>query len=183
MFANNGPGFVLSIRTKGLIVFAALMAYSVVLALFAFHQKNLLLYDFEEIQRALETETMLKQADGSTFHALMTIFTHIEASDHAVGMQRVQMHRQSLLQQHAALTGRLPNASWNVVDLNVVWDQANKDSSTANLRRLIVALFKTRSDIAMLTEWVQESRKSLSKRYRAQSDSVAMGTLLLGMLA
>ena len=65
MLANIRPGSVnrrdsvLSIRTKGLIVFAALMAYSVVLALFAFHQKNLLLHDFENIQGTLETETMM----------------------------------------------------------------------------------------------------------------------------
>ena len=182
MFANNRRGFVLSIRIKGLIVFAALMFYSVVIALFAFHQKNLLLHDFEEIQRALETETMLKQADVSTFHALMTIFTQIDAFGNAAGMQRIQMHHQSFMQRHAALTARLPKASLNVADLNAVWDEANKDSSRANLNRLIVALLKTKNDLALLTEQVQESRKSMSERYRTQSDSVAMTTFLLGML-
>ena len=180
--ASNGNRFVLSIRTKGLIVFSALIAYSIVIAAFAFHQKNLLLRDFEEIQAALETEAMLKQADVSTFHAVMTIFTNIDASGPVAGMQRIQMHRQSLLYRHAALTARLPNASLNVRDLNAAWEEANKDSSKANLNRLIVELLKTKNDIALLTEQAQESRKSLSERYHTKSNSVATTTFLLAIL-
>nr|MDP2191907.1 ATP-binding protein [Rhodoferax sp.] len=163
-------------------MFAALMFYSVVIALFAFHQKNLLLHDFEEIQRTIETETMLRQADVSTFHALMAIFVNIDASDHAAGMQRIQMHYQLLQRRQAELTARLPDASLNVAGLNAAWDEVNKDSSRANLNRLIVALLKTKNDLALLTEQVQESRKSMSERYRTQSDSAAMTTFLLGML-
>lgn len=182
VFASNGHRFVLSIRTKGLIVFAALMVYSVVIALFVFHQKNLLLHEFEEIQGALETEAMLKQADVSTFHAVMAIFANIDASDQAAGMQRIRMHHQSLLHRHAELSARLPNASLNGADLNAAWEEANKDSSRANLNRVIVELIKTKNNLALLTEQVQERRKSLSERYRTQSDSVAMTTFLLGML-
>lgn len=183
--ASTPPGgnrFVLSIRAKGMIVFAALMAYSVVIAFFVFHQKNLLLHEFEDIQGALETEAMLKQADVSTFHAVMAIFANIDSPDHAAGMQRIQMHHQSLLHRNAELSARLPNASLNVADLNAAWEEANKDSSRANLNRLIVELIKAKNDLGVLTEQVQENRKSLSERYRAQSDSVAMTTFLLGML-
>lgn len=181
--ASNRHRFVLSIRTKGLIVFAALMAYSVVIAFFVFHQKSLLLHDFDEIQGALETEAMLKQADVSTFHAILAIFANIDASDHAAGMQRIQMHHQALLHRHAELTARLPNASLNMTNLNAAWEEVRKDSSKTNLKQLIVELIKAKSDLASLTEQVQESRKSLSGRYRTQSDSVAMTTFLLGMLA
>ena len=178
----DGPRFVLSIRAKGLIVFAALMVYSVVIAIFVFHQKNLLLYDFEEIQGALETEAMLKEADVATFHAVMAIFANIDVSDHAAGMQRIQMHHQSLLRRHAELMARLPKASLSMGALNSAWEEANKNSSKANLNRLTVELIDTKNELALLTEQVQEIRKALSERYRTKSDSVAMTTILLGML-
>ena len=180
--ASIGHRFAPSIRIKGLIVFVVLMAYSVVIAFFAFHQKNLLLRDFEKIQGALETETMLKQADVSAFHAVMAIFANIDASDHAAGMQRIQMHYQLLQRRQAELTARLPDASLNVAGLNAAWDEANKNSSRANLNRMIGELIEAKNDIAVLTEQVQENRKSLSERYRTQSDSAAMTTLVLGML-
>ena len=178
----SGQRFILSIRTKGLIVFAALIVYSVVIALFAFHQKNLLLGEFEQIQGTLETEALLKQADVATFHAVMAIFANIGAADQALGMQRIRLHHQSLLQQHARLTARLPNAYLNMADLNMAWEQANRDSSRPNLNGLIVELIKAKNDLALLTEQVQASRKSMSERYRTQSDSVAMPTFLLGLL-
>jgi two-component system NtrC family sensor kinase len=181
-FTTSGHRFVLSIRTKGMFVFTALIAYSVVVAFFAFHQKNLLLRDFEEIQGTLETEAMLRQADVSTFHAVMAIFANIDKPDHAAGMRNLRMHHQALLHRHAELTARLPNASMDVADLNTAWEEANKDSSRTNLNRLIVELIKAKNNLALLTEQVQESRKFLSERYRMQSDSVAMTTFLLGML-
>ncbi len=180
--ASSGRRFFLSIRTKGLIVFAALIAYSVVVTFFAFHQKNLLLNDFEEIQRALETEAMLKQADVSTVHAVMTIFANMDAPDHAAGMRNMRLLHQSLLHRHAELKARLPNAPMDVTDLNAAWQEANKDSSKANLNRLIVELIKAKNGFSLLAEKVQESRKSLSERYRTQSNSAAMTIFLLGML-
>ena len=178
----DGPRFALSIKSKGLLVFVALIAYSVVIASFAFHQKNLLLRDFEKIQATLETEAMLKQADVSTFHAVMTIFTHINASGLAAGMQRIQMHRQSLMLRHEALSLRFPDSPLSVANLNGAWEAANTDSSEANLKLLIFELIKTKNDIALVTEQVQESRKSMSERYRTKSNSVAMTTFSLGML-
>lgn len=180
--APKEPRFVLSIRTKGLIVITTLIAYSIIIAIFAFNQKNLLLHDFEEIQGALETEAMLKQADLSAFHAVMAIFANVDAADHVEAMQRIEMHHQTLLDLEAELSARLPNDSLNEADLNADWELANKNPSKANLNRLVVELIKVKNDFALLTEQVQEIRKSMSARYRTQTDSVAMTTLLLGML-
>lgn len=178
----RGRGFALSLKTKGLIVFATLMVYSVVFAFFVLHQKNLLLQEFEEIQDALEIEAMLKQADLATFHAVMAIFVNSDVPDHAAGMQRIRMHHQSLQGLHAALMARFPNASLNMAHLNSAWEDLNKNSSKANLNRLTVELIETKNELALLTEQVQLRRKGMSERYRTQSDSVAMATVLLGVL-
>lgn len=175
-------GFALSIKAKGSLVFGALMVYSIVFALFVFQQKNLLMQEFEEIQGALETEAFLKQADVATFHAVMAIVINGEATDRAAGMQRIQMHQQSLQLRHAELMARFPNASLNTAHLNRAWEEINKNSSKASLNRLTVELIQSKNELALLAEQVQARRKSMSESYRAQSDAVARTTVLLGVL-
>ncbi len=181
--ATQQTGFHLSIRTKGLIVFVALMAYSILIASFAFHEKELLLRDFDEIQQSLETEAMLTQADAATFHAVMTVFANIDAPDRAAGLQRLAMHHESLLQRHAELVVRLPQSELSMAGLNAAWNDMNQDPSRNNLNRLVVELIKMKSALGVLTAQSQDRRRRLSERYRTQSNSVAMTTFMLGMLS
>jgi len=174
--------FAFSIRTKGLMVFAALMIYTLIVDAFVFHQKELLLRDFEEIQQTLRAETLLKQVDGSTFHAVMTIFANIDAPDRVAGLQRIAMHHQTLLHRHADLLARLPRTELSVVNMNAAWNDVNQDPSKSNLNRLVVELIKIKNVIGMLTEQLQDRRRQLSERYRTHSDSVAITTFMLGML-
>ncbi|CAN5397363.1 hypothetical protein BH11PSE11_BH11PSE11_39430 [soil metagenome] len=178
---SSGRGFVMPIRTKGFLVFAALMAYSIVIAFFVLQQKNALLQEFEQIQAALETEAVLKQADVSTFHAVMAVFASIDAPGQS-GVQSLRMHQQSLLRRQSELAARLPGVSLNWNQLNLAWEAVDTDVSKTNLNRLIVELIKTKNDLSLLAEQVQESRITMARRYHAQSDSAAMTTLLLGML-
>jgi two-component system, NtrC family, sensor kinase len=172
----------LSIRTKGLLVFAALMIYTLIVDAFVFHQKELLLRDFEEIQQTLEVEALLKQVDVSSFHMVMTIFANIDAPDPVAGLQRIATHHQSLLHQQAQLRARLPQSELGVVSMNAAWNEVTQAPSRTNLNRLVVELIKIKNAIGMLTEQSQDRRKQLSERYRNHSDSVAITTFLLGML-
>jgi two-component system, NtrC family, sensor kinase len=176
------PGFVLSIRAKGLLVFAALMVYSIVIALFLFHEKQLLLRDFEEIQQSLETEALLTRADAATFHALMSVFANIDATDPAARLQRIGMHHQTLLHRHAELMARLPQADLSMAELTAAWTAASLNPSRANMNRMLIELVKIKSALGVLTQQSQESRRQLSEHYRAQSNSVTMTTLSLGVL-
>jgi two-component system, NtrC family, sensor kinase len=171
-----------SIRTKGAIVFAALMAYSIVIAFFLFHEKQLLLGDFEEIQQSLETEALLTQADVSTFHAVMSVFANIDAPDRAAGMQRIAMHHQTLLHRHAELVSRLPQSNLSMEGLNGAWRVVSHDPSRVNMNGLLVELIKLKNGLGAVNQQLQERRQQLSVHYRARSNSVAMTTFLLGML-
>jgi two-component system NtrC family sensor kinase len=178
----GAPRVVLSIRSKGLIVFAALLAYVVLISVFAFQQKNMLLHDFEAIQGTLETEAMLKQADVATFHTVMALFANANTLEHADGMARIRMHYQALMTHHAALAQRLPQGYLNLKDLNAVWAGLNQAPSRSGLNRMVAELIETKNGLAALTEQVQASRKSAFERYRNQSNSVALTALVLGML-
>ena len=172
----------LSIKVKGLIVFAALLIYSVAIGVFIFHQKNLLLHDFEEIQGALETEALMQQADAVTFHAIMAMFVNMEEPNQDKGMPQIQMLHQSLRGTHGAITTRLPRAQLRMAPLDSAWIEAEKDASKSNLNRLSLELIKFKSSLAVLTNEVREARQVMSVRYRAKSDSVALTTVLLGLL-
>jgi two-component system, NtrC family, sensor kinase len=174
--------FMVSIRTKGLVVFTALIVYCIVIAIFAFHQKGLLLTDFEEMQSELETEAMLKQADVATFDAVMVIITNNDALDHAAGVQAIDRSRQSLVNRNAALRARLPQDTVDLTDLNASLEVLAQDSSRTNLRHTLYELSKVKERLANLATQMQERRARLSERYRARSNSVAMTTFLLGML-
>lgn len=177
----QGARSVVSVRTKGMLVFAALIAYSVLIACFAFYQKNLLLRDFEAIQGTLETEALLKQADVATFHAVMAVFVNIDAADPA-GMKRIRMHYQSLKERQETLAARLPGAKLDVAELTLAWNALSREATRPNLNRMIAELVATKNELAVLTEEVQAGRKLASERYRQQTDSVAMTALVLGML-
>ncbi|MES2149418.1 MAG: ATP-binding protein [Pseudomonadota bacterium] len=179
---GGARGAVLSIRTKGMLVFSALIVYSALIAFFAFHQKNQLLRDFEVIQGLLETESMLKEADLAAFHAVMAVFANAEASDQQAGLQRIQMHYQSLLERQAALAPRLPDAYLNLEDMRAAWSHIIKDPSRANLNRMVAELVETKNGLAALTEQVQAERRSDSEHYRDLADSVAMTAFMLGLL-
>lgn len=174
--------YAFSVRTKGLIVFGALITYGVIIALFVFHQKNLLLHDFEEIEQSLEVDGMLKQADTAAFHAVMGVFANVDTPDGAAGMQRIQMHYQMLRTKHAELRERLPQFDLSLDGVDVALEEATKDPSRATMSHLLVELVKTKNEFTNLAEQSQIARKRMSEHFRLQTDSVVMTTLFLGMM-
>lgn len=168
-----------SVRTKGLIVFGALIVYAVIIALFVFHQKSLLLRDFEQIQKSLEIDSLLKQADTAAFHAVMGVFANIDSPDRDAGMQRIQMHYQILRARHSELRQAAPKFDVRLDGAEAALDEAVRDASRENMNRLIVELVKAKSAFTNLAEQSQHARSRLSGRYRMQTDSVAMTTVFL----
>lgn len=174
--------YVFSVRTKGLVVFGALIAYAIIIALFVFHQKTLLLRDFDEIQKSLEIDSMLKQADTAAFHAVMGVFANVDAVDPAAGMQRIEMHFQILRTKHADLKQVLPQFDLRLDAADAALKETTRDTSRENLSHLIVELVKIKNEFTNLAEQSQLARDRMSERYRMQTDSVTMTTLLLGMM-
>lgn len=179
---KSAGGYAFSVRTKGWIVLGALIVYGIMIALFVVHQKNLLLRDFEQIQKSLEVDSMLKQADTAAFHAVMGVFANVDATDGAAGMQRIQMHYQILRTKHAELHDVMPQFDLSLAGIDAALDEASRDPSRATMSQLIVELVKTKNEFTNLAEQSQQARKRMSERYRTQTDSVAMTTLFLGMM-
>ena len=171
-----------SVRTKGLIVFSALITYAVIIAIFVFHQKNQLLRDFEEIQKSLEIDSMLKQADTAAFHAVMGVFANVDATEGAAGLQRVQMHYQILRNKHADLKQILPKLDLSLDGAEAALEEVARENSRETMSHLVVELVRVKNEYTNLAEQSEQSRKRMSERYRMKTDSIVMTTLLLGMM-
>lgn len=178
--AGKRAGF--SVRTKGLIVFGALISYAVLIAVFVFHQKNLLLRDFEEIQKSLEIDSMLKQADTAAFHAVMGVFANVDESNALAGMQRIQMHYQILRNKHVELKQLIPQFDLSLDGAEAAIEELSRESSRDAMSLLIVELVKVKNEYTNLAEQSQAARKRMSERYRNQTNSVAMTSMLLAMM-
>lgn len=174
--------FVLSVRTKGLIVFGALITYALVIALFVFHEKSQLLHTFEQIQRSLEVDSMLKEADSAAFHTVMGVFANIDSPDRDASMQRIRMHFQSLRLRHSELKARVPELDVNLDAVEAAMAQASRNPNKATMNQLVVELVKIKNEITNLAELSRQARERMSDQYRMQSDSVAVTALFLGML-
>lgn len=179
---KNTAGYGVSVRTKGWIVLGALVAYGLVIALFVFHQKNLLLREFDAIQKSLEIDGMLKQADTAAFHAVMGVFANVDTNDGAAGMQRILMHYQILRTRHAELREKLPQFDLSLDGVDAAMDEASRDPTRSAMSQLIFELVKAKNEFTNLAEQSQQARDRMSDRYRTQTDSVAMTTLFLGMM-
>ncbi len=172
----------ISVRTKGMLVFGALIAYSVLVAAFALQQKQLLLRDFDAIEGTLETEAMLAQADVAAYHTLMALFVNPAPND-AAALARIRANYQALLARQAALAARLPGVQLDQHELTAAWAAlGGQVPSRASLDGMIAQLVDTKNDLAGLTRQLQDTRREASARYRQRSDSVAFAALLLGML-
>ncbi len=173
---------VLSVRTKGLIVFSALIVYALVIALFVFYQKNQLFQDFNQIQKSLESDSMLRDTDAAAFHAVMAVFANLDVADPDAGMQRIRMHLQSLRVKYGELKLHLPKLDVSLDAVNAALTVASADPSKANLNQLIVELVKIKNEFTNLAEHASQARERMSAQYRMQTDSVAVTALFLGML-
>jgi signal transduction histidine kinase len=174
--------FVLSVRIKGLIVFGALIGYALVIALFVFHEKGQLLRTFEQIQRTLEVDSMLKEADSAAFHAVMGVFANIDSPDRDASMQRIRMHFQSLRMRYSELKSRVPELDVSLDAVDAAMAEASRHPTKANMNRLVVELVKIKNEITNLAELSRQARERMSDQYRMQSNSVAVTALFLGML-
>lgn len=171
-----------SIRDKGLVVIGALIAYAMFIAFFVLQQKNLLLHDFDEIQRSVEIDGVLKQVDAAIFQSVMATYANIDALDRGSVMQRIQFHYQTLLNRHTELKSRAPQYNLDLSNVNAALHVAEKEPSRANLNLLSQALLQAKSEFTQITEQARQSRRLMTENYRRLGNSMVMTALLLGML-
>jgi signal transduction histidine kinase len=179
---NDSPAYFLSVGTKGLLVFVALLVYLVGISLFAMHQKKLLQHDFDRMQTAIEDETVLSQAHVSIFHAIGALTINFNETDIDAGLRRIAMHQQLFQTRQAEVTERFPAMPSNAAEVTAAFARVSLEPSQAHLKLLISELLQSESDLERAIGEVRERRQALSDNFRARSNAAALTVLLLSSL-
>jgi len=169
------------LRVKGFLAFAAVVTYAVILASFIFHEKAKLLDEFGQLQSLNEIEDHLRQADIAAFHTIMAVYVNTNAEKQEPGLQRIQAHFEVFKNKNAELVKSFPFASVNFAEAERAMARATADPSKAGLAALSTELLKTKHEFAQQVEKYRQKQKATAEHFRAQSDSVAITSLLLGL--
>lgn len=174
-------GHLFSVKMKGSIVFGAIISCAILISLFVFHQKNLLLRDFDKIQASLEIDGMVKAVENVAFQAAMDAFDEGSTAGGTAGMERLRPQYQLLHAKYAELREHLPEVALNLNRVDAAYAEADGQPSRATMSRLVVELARTKDEFGGLAQQLQDVRKQMAEQYRQRTDSVAMTTLFLGM--
>jgi signal transduction histidine kinase len=171
-----------SVGSKSLLVFAALLAYWIGVSLYALQQKRVLLQDFEQMQTAIDEDAVLSQAHMAIFRAIGALTVRFNEADRDDGMQRIAQHRQLFQTRQAEVAKRFPQLLSNAGQVNAAFSKAASDPSHANVQLLIVQLLESASNLESTVAVVRERLRAQSEHYRVQSNAAAQTIWLLGAL-
>ena len=172
----------LSIRAKGLLVIAALIVYATSIATYAFYQKAQVRGRFDEIQRSLETDAELKDADVAIFYAMMSLIAHGGNSDEGDSTTPIHASYMALRKQHAQLVWHEPQFGNALIACDVAYDAFAKAPMPANGNRLLSELGRVEQRYLQYGEQLARERRQKAQELRTRADSSAMTTLWFGIL-
>ncbi|ROR32908.1 sensor histidine kinase [Inmirania thermothiophila] len=171
----------LSLRSKGLIVFFLVVAYTALVAAFALHEKQVLLSRFMALQQLHEREGALRQADLAEFRDVVALFLTIDHMD-AAARERVQAHLKDLVRRHATLVAQFPEVAPALAGLGEALSRAVTEPSHEGLLALRRELERTRLDLRRLADDTARRQRALAEEYRVLGNRAALASLLLGVV-
>lgn len=178
----TGKRFV-SLRLKGYLAYGMLTVFAVILAIFIFHQKKVLLEQFDNLQRLYDFEIGLHDANTRVLNAIETQQINLESINIQVGVEHIQEHLQQL---HVASQKTIFPSIENTDEmhrLSKALDEARSNPNKQTLNRLSQALQHAKAFIEQRLIDSRIHRKKLAEDFRARSDYVAMVSLSLGLLS
>jgi len=169
------------LQFKGFLAFAAVVTYAVILAVFILFEKSSLIDEFTRMQDFHVIDGQLRQVEQAAFHAITAAYVNAGVTDQQTGLLRIQAHFDDLEIRNQELTRNFPFASISLAEAERAMARATADPSAMKLDALRTELLKTKDEIAQQIEQYRQKQKAMTERFRVQSDSVAITSLLLGL--
>lgn len=171
----------ISLRTKGLLAFFALILYAAAVAGIVLHQKDQVLGQVVELQRILRQEELLRQVNIAVFHTVIVVNDSVYSS-RGIDFPSIDLDYKLVQAAHGELAAELPQLAPSLGALNVSFAWLIADPSRPNLLDFAHNLNQLVTRLAELTNGVRERETALTRQYRLTSDSVVMAGLVLGLL-
>jgi len=171
-----------SLRAKSYLAYAVLSAYAVFLLVFILHQRELLLTEFDELQKAYDAESQLREVDMTVLQAIETQTLSINSIDLAHGAPHVREHLRLLQQTYKDTIVKHIDIGPEVAALGTALGAAYNTQTHENLALLHDNLAKLKAKLEQRLERDRAYRNELIKDFRLGSDSVVMTVLVLSLL-
>ncbi len=172
-----------SLRLKGYLVYGLLTTFAVVLAIFIFYQKKVLLEQFDNLQRLYDVEIGLHNADVRVLNAIEIQQVNLRGVDFQVGAEHVQEHLQQLLiASHKIISSSIENSA-EITELFAALDTTRARPNQNTLENLSRTLEKTKRVIEQRLEESRLQRKKMAADFHERSNDVALISLSLGFFS
>lgn len=178
----------ISLRTKGLLAFAVLIGYAVVVSAYVLHQKDLALGYVTELQRVYKLGEVLRHANNAVFHTVIVVNNNIysgrrgDGTETLSGLRGIDLGYKLVQANHGELMAVIPDSAPSLAALDETFARASVDPSQANLIDLAQRLNVMVTKLAEIAAHVREREAVLTQEYRVSSDSVVMTALVYGLL-
>jgi len=178
----TGKRFV-SLRFKGYRAYGMLTAFAIILAIFIFHQKKVLLEQFDNLQRIYDFEIGLHDANTRVLNAIKAQQINLGSINLQAGAEHVRQHLQQL---YLASQKNIFPALENTDESRGLYDalkEARVRPNNESLKHLSHALRDAKIVIEQQLVESRIQREKLARDFRERSDDVAIISLSLGLLS
>lgn len=178
----TGKRFI-SLRFKGYLAYGMLTAFAIILAIFIFHQKKVLLEQFDNLQSLYDFEIGLHDANTRVLNAIRTQQINLKSINIQEGAEHVRQHLQQLyLASQKNIFPALENTDESRGLYNAL-EEARVNPNNESLKRLSHALRDAKTVIEQQLVESRVQREKLTMNFRERSDDVAIISLFLGLLS
>ena len=171
----------LSLRTKGMIVFAIMIAYATILTLYGLHQKELLLERFIALQELHESEGVLRQSSVAAFNDMANLFVLLDVTRNSDPHQ-VMAHVGDIRSRYREIITKYPSLEPHFTTLSESIDLAIKEPTAVSVLRIRRDVLGIRNTILDLANQAQAKQQALGEEYRELGNRAAVTLLLLAVL-
>ncbi len=171
----------ISLRLKAYLTYGTLLAFAVLLALFVFYQKDLLLREFGTLQAAYARELQLHEMEARLLGEIESHVLNTDNLRNPGGREHLQRH----LQRYLAMFQReihplFPNSD-AAQALEAALLAAAADPSPSRLARFGAAQSQFLDELRAALRRGGEQRQRLVENYRERSNRAALIALSLGL--
>lgn len=179
--AKERKAFDFPLRIKGLLAFAAVVIYAVLLTTYTFHKKTELVNEFEHLRGLYEVEDQLRQVEAAAFHIVMAVFINSSTDSQEAGILRFKENFELLKRKNAELLLRFPNAGVNLGKIEQAMEQAAAKPSAQGLATLNSELLKVKNEATQHIEESRQEQKATAENFYTLWDSAALASLMFGL--
>ncbi len=172
-----------SLRLKGYLAYGMLTVFAIVLALFIFYQKKVLLEQFDNLQRLYVNEIGLHDVSVRVLNAIETQQVNISSLDVNVGEEHIREHLQQLHLVSQKIIFPVLENSRELSEFSAALEVAIARPNHSRLKRLSQTLQNAKKLIEQQLVESRQFRQQLAKGFRERSDNVAIVSLLLGLFS